>query len=215
MACISYNEINSCNDTFSTLGNLPYTFVAQKVGGDFQFRGIQGDNVTQSADIVTIATNPPIPLPPPIPNIGLRATIADASYFLIPPIQRTDEFDGDFINGSIDFDNTGLIIGNDIVVVTPGYYKISITGSYGNTLTPLIYGYLTYRIRNIANDIVLELNLTTDENEEEDCEGIATSIVFLPADAYRLTYQALGFSPTGYDNITFVSARINMQLISI
>lgn len=192
MTCISHNEINSCNDTFSTLGTSPITFVAQKIESDFQFRGIQGSNVTitENPDIVTIDGNPPL-APIALPNIGAYILLND------PPGTSTTEVSYDFsLSPSFTYNNGGLIVGNEIVVTTPGYYKI-----YG-TISTNFFGrpgaYAATRIRNSANDIIFEGFNATNEGVGNETQMAYCITPYLPIDNYRVTVQLVSAIPFSY-----------------
>lgn len=209
MTCNFHNEISN-SETFSTLGG-DVTFAAQKVDNIFQFRGIQGPGVVDTPTSVVISADPPVALPP-LPNIGYNATTEVVQYgFDIPAPQFEDEFPLTYSGVSY---NTGILVGNDVVIATPGYYRITATVRYRTFVGTSINGYMIYRLRNVADDILLEWYNTNDDGEDED-KGVGISItLFLQADTYRFTFQALNFGAE-FNFLTMLTNYLNVQLVAL
>lgn len=180
--CDSYNDLQ-CPITISTIGSPDGTFVAQKVGEDLQFRGVELVNgVIGVVSPTSVLLNTALPITP-VPD---EATIGETSlvnFPLIPPINQGDE--RPFSLASVNY-TTGLMVGSVLTITNFAHYLITFAPSINPEVQPSNVQ-CVFRIRDSANNIYAQFymrNLGNDENTTT-----FSHIILLPPDTYTFTNQ--------------------------
>lgn len=201
-----YNELG-CPITISTIGTPDATFVAQKVGDDLQFRGIQlsgGVIGVLSPTSLLLDTATPAN---PVPSDGVIGVFDQILYSSIPALQHPNEFQYSLLSSSY---NTGMFAGSTLTIPVSTFYKvcfnpgINTQGANGGTAT--------HRIRDNANNIYAEFYSRSIGNEYTNnfCH-----VVFMPAGTYTFSIQVTGLSPLEYQNLIALGGSFSVKRVSL
>lgn len=206
--CDPYNDID-CSITFSTIGTPDATFVAQQVGDDLQFRGVQlsgGIIGVLTPDTLTLDSLVP---PNPLPIDGIIGVFDSIRYSLLNPLLWPTEINFNLLSSTY---NTGMFAGDTLTIPVSTYYKvcfnpISVTNSLPNGAT------IIYRLRDDSGNIYAEFyarSISNDENTNSFCH-----VMLLPAGTYTFSVQAIDMNALEYPFFLIQQSSFSVNRVSL
>lgn len=192
----------TCNSTFSTIGTPDATFVAQKNGNVFEFRGLTVNSGLSATgqDTITINNDIPVVADPD----GVVGFFQPINYSLIPAANRADEIP--FIVDNTAF-NTGIFTGTDLTITNPGKYLVIYeTTFFALTGNPQV----TYRIRDASNLYTQFYSRSLGNDEVTSAYG---QILDLPVGNYSFTIQITNLLTNDYNNLVIVSSYFALKKV--
>jgi len=202
--CDSHNEID-CPITISTIGNPDATFVAQKVGEDLQFRGVQVGGGVIGIITPTILRLDSISPIGPVPIDGVIGFFNDIVYSTLAPALQPTEIRYTLLTSTY---NTGMFAIDTLSVPVTAYYKVCFnpgTSSLG------LGASVTYRIRDSSSNIYAEFysrSIGNDEYTSNFCH-----VMLLPAGDYFFSIQVLDLTVSEYNNFTALGGPFSVKRV--
>lgn len=200
--CDPFNELE-CLATMSTIGTPDATFVAQKVGEDLQFRGLElGPSLTATVSPINITINAPSR---PLPVVDGVVGLLDQINFSPLP-SPSDEIPFTLLSTTY---STGIFVGSTLTISASTYYKVCFNPGFTTGVSPSD-PIVTYRIRNSSNVIYAEFYSKALGNDENTTSF--DHVMFLPADTYTFSVQITGI--TDYLGYGTIVSHISVKRIS-
>lgn len=207
--CDPYNELD-CPITISTIGTPDATFVAQKVGEDLQFRGIQLSGGVIGVLSPTSMLLDTITPPNPVPADGAIGIFDQIRYSTLAPALWPTEIQRTLFLSSY---NTGIFTGSTLTIPVSSFYKICYNPGIVTQFNLANGASVTHRIRDSANNIYAEFysrSIGNDEYTNNFCH-----VVFMPAGTYTFSIQVTGLSPSEYQDFLVLRSSFSVKRVSV